>query len=57
MKTRLLKRLRREANAAIPEPTGPYLTKWSFGILWHNYFIRKRAYILRRVAELKQKRK
>lgn len=57
MKTKLLRRLRREANEAIPEPTGPYLTKWSRGIRWHNYFIRKRAYILRRVSELKQKRK
>lgn len=57
MKTKLLRRLRREANAAIPEPAGPYLTRWSYGIYWHNYFIRKRNYILRRVAELKQKKK
>lgn len=57
MKTKLLKRLRREADEAIPAPTGPYLTRWGYGIDWHNYFIRKRNYILRRVAELKQKRK
>lgn len=57
MKTKLLKRLRREADTAIKQPTGPYLTRWSYGVYWHNYFIRKRNYILRRVAELKQKRK
>ena len=56
MKTRLLKRLRREADEVIPEPTGPYLTRWSYGISVHNYFIRKRAYILRRVAELRANR-
>lgn len=57
MKTKLLKRLRREAYEAIPAPTGPYLTRWGYAIDWHNYLIRKRNYILRRVVELKQKRK
>lgn len=51
MKTKLLKRLRREAKVEITPPMRPY------GIYVYNYFVRERVYILRRVAELKQKRK
>lgn len=57
MKTKLLKRLRQEAYAAIKPPCGPYLLPVTEWLNWQRYLENIHDYILRRVAELKQKRR
>lgn len=60
MKTKLLKRLRREARTEYPCALLSAFAEfigWSYNETRKYIQAKKRIYILRRVAELKQKRK
>lgn len=58
MKTLLLKRLRREAKVAVIAPDTPFREDGICWLIdWMEYEYEIRRYILRRVAELKGKRK
>lgn len=58
MKTKLLRRLRREARENVPSPAyHTYSSLYEAMIVIIHYEDEKRNYILRRVAELKQKRR
>mgnify|MGYP000012331274 CR=1 FL=1 len=58
MKTKLLRRLRKEARENTPSPAYHiYSSLYEALIVIIHYEDEKRNYILRRVSELKQKRK
>lgn len=58
MKTKLLRRLRREARKNVPSPAyHTYSSLYEALTVIMHYEDEKCNYILRRVAELKQKRK